>query len=66
MQGLGGSTAEEVLSVRPDLIDRIGLAEILGMLRVRGLGGVLARLKAEVARALMARAGATPTGPSPS
>ncbi len=55
VQGLDGATAEEVLSVRPDLIDRIGLPEILGMLRVRGLSGVLARLKAEVARALMAR-----------
>lgn len=56
VQGLDGATAEEVLSVKPDLIDRIGLPEILGMLRVRGLGGVLARLKAEVSRALIARA----------
>ena len=56
VQGLDGATAEDVLSIRNDLIDRIGLAEILGMLRVRGLSGVLTRLKVEVTRALMARA----------
>ena len=57
VQGLDGATAEEILSVKPDLIERIGLPEILGMLRVRGLSGVLARVKGEVTRALMARAG---------
>lgn len=50
VEGLSGSTVEEILSVRPDLIDRIGLPEILGMLRVRGLSGVLARLKKEVTK----------------
>ena len=34
-----------------DLVDRCGLGEILGMLRVRGFSGVLRRLKAEVTRA---------------
>jgi cysteine desulfuration protein SufE len=53
--GLDGATVEEVLSVPNDLIDRIGLPEILGMLRVRGLSGVLRRLKTEVARAAIAR-----------
>jgi cysteine desulfuration protein SufE len=63
VQGLDGATAEEILSVKPDLIERIGLPEILGMLRVRGLSGVLARVKGEVTRALMARAeGAGPGG----
>jgi cysteine desulfuration protein SufE len=57
IEGLDGASPEEVLAVRGDLIDRIGLPEILGMLRVRGLSGVLARLKAEVSRALIARAG---------
>jgi cysteine desulfuration protein SufE len=51
IEGLNGAPAEDVLAIRSDLIDRIGLPEILGMLRVRGLSGVLARLKAEVARA---------------
>lgn len=58
IEGLNGATIEEVLSVRDSLIERIGLPEILGMLRVRGLSGVLKRLKAEVARAAMARASA--------
>jgi cysteine desulfuration protein SufE len=57
IEGLDGASPEEVLAVRGDLIDRIGLPEILGMLRVRGLSGVLARLKAEVSRAVIARAG---------
>jgi cysteine desulfuration protein SufE len=59
VQGLDGATAEEVLSVPRDLIERIGLPEILGMLRVRGLSGVLARLKGEVSKALIARAEAS-------
>ena len=62
VQGLDGATAEEILSVKPDLIERIGLPEILGMLRVRGLSGVLARVKGEVTRALMARAEAAGLG----
>jgi len=54
VEGLSGATVEEILQVRGDLIERIGLPEILGMLRVRGLHGVLTRLKAEVTRAAMA------------
>lgn len=50
VEGLSGATAEEILQVPGDLVDRIGLPEILGMLRVRGLTGVLGRLKKEVAR----------------
>ena len=50
VEGLNGATAEEILSVPSDLIERIGLPEILGMLRVRGLGGVLGKLKKEVTR----------------
>ena len=59
VEGLNGATVEEVLGVGNDLIDRIGLPEILGMLRVRGLSGVLRRLKAEVARAAIARESST-------
>ena len=64
IEGLNGSTLEDVLAVGNDLIDRIGLPEILGMLRVRGLNGVLNRLKAEVTRAAIARASAGAAGPS--
>ncbi len=56
VEGLDGATVEEVLGVPNDLIERTGMPEILGMLRVRGLHGVLARLKAGVTRAAMARA----------
>ena len=50
VEGLNGATVAEVLAVPADLIERIGLPEILGMLRVRGLSGVLTRLKKEVVR----------------
>jgi len=56
VEGLNGATVEEVLAVRDTLIEQIGLPEILGMLRVRGLGGVLRRLRAEVTRAAIERA----------
>jgi cysteine desulfuration protein SufE len=56
VEGLNGATVEEILAVPNDLIDRIGLPEILGMLRVKGLNGVLRRLKGEVTRAAIADA----------
>lgn len=56
VDGLDGATVEQVLGVPNDLIEQIGLPEILGMLRVRGLHGVLNRLKAEVTRAAIERA----------
>ncbi len=58
IQGLSGGTVEEILQVRDSLIEQIGLSEILGMLRVRGLSGVLRRLKAEVTRAAIERSAA--------
>src|SRR5271163_1861251 len=51
LEGLEGATVEDVLQVPANLVERCGLGEILGMLRVRGLTGVLRRLKAEVTRA---------------
>jgi cysteine desulfuration protein SufE len=60
VEGLNGATVEEVLQVPGDVVDRSGLGEILGMLRVRGLSGVLRRLKAEVTRTAIDRAGAVP------
>jgi cysteine desulfuration protein SufE len=56
IEGLNGSTIEEILQVPADLVDRCGLGEILGMLRVRGLSGVLRRLKAEVTRVAIEKA----------
>jgi cysteine desulfuration protein SufE len=66
VEGLNGATIEEVLAVRDDLIERLGLPEILGMLRVRGLSGVLRRLKAEVTRAAIARASSNEPRTTPS
>lgn len=57
VEGLDGAEARAVLDLPEDLIDRSGLGEILGMLRVRGLHGVLRRVKGEVARALVGREG---------
>ena len=56
IEGLNGSTLADVLSVPNDLVDRCGLQEVLGMLRVRGLTGVLRRIKGEVTRAAALRA----------
>jgi cysteine desulfuration protein SufE len=55
LEGLNGATVDEVLQVPGNLVERCGLGEILGMLRVRGLTGVLRRLKAEVTRAAIDR-----------
>jgi cysteine desulfuration protein SufE len=65
VEGLSGATVEEILQVPGDLIDRIGLPEILGMLRVRGLGGILRRLKAEVTRAAIDQIKNAAPEPSP-
>jgi cysteine desulfuration protein SufE len=56
LEGLNGATVDEVLQVPANLVERCGLAEILGMLRVRGLTGVLRRLKAEVTRTAIEQA----------
>jgi len=50
LEGLNGATPEDVLKVPGDLVDRCGLTEVLGMLRVRGLAGVLRRIKRDVTR----------------
>ena len=61
VEGLAGATAQQVLALQDDLIERSGLPEILGMLRVRGLHGVLRRIKTEVARGLIANELSSPT-----
>jgi cysteine desulfuration protein SufE len=57
VEGLNGATAAEVLAVRNEMIQRLGLLEILGMQRLNGLNGVLNQLKSRVARALAERSG---------
>ena len=56
VQGLDGATVDEVLRMPMDLVHRAGLAEILGILRVRGLTGVLHRVKREATQAAIAQA----------
>jgi cysteine desulfuration protein SufE len=67
LEGLNGSRVDEVLQVPGNLVEQSGLGEILGMLRVRGLTGVLRRLKAEVTRAAIdqhrAKTGRTSSAP---
>jgi cysteine desulfuration protein SufE len=47
-EGLAGATADEVLSVPDDLYQRMGLAQAISPLRVRGGNAILARLKRQV------------------
>lgn len=46
---VAGSTAAEVAEVPDDLLDRLGLAESLGMMRTQGLSAILGRIKRSVA-----------------
>ncbi|QLQ38593.1 SufE family protein [Micromonospora robiginosa] len=47
-EGLAGASAEEVLAVPDDLYQRMGLAQAISPLRVRGGTAILARLKRQV------------------
>ena len=47
-EGLAGASAEEVLAVPEDLYQRMGLAQAISPLRVRGGTAILARLKRQV------------------
>ncbi|MER7420325.1 SufE family protein [Micromonospora peucetia] len=47
-EGLAGASADEVLGVPDDLYQRMGLAQVISPLRVRGGTAILARLKRQV------------------
>ncbi|GAA2216765.1 SufE family protein [Micromonospora olivasterospora] len=47
-EGLAGANAEQVLAVPDDLYQRMGLAQAISPLRIRGGSAILARLKRQV------------------
>ncbi|HEX9999017.1 MAG TPA: SufE family protein [Actinoplanes sp.] len=51
-EGLAGSSAAEILAVPDDLYTRMGLAQTISPLRIRGGSAILARLKRQVAAGL--------------
>lgn len=51
MDVLNGQPASAVSALPDDLMERMGLDEVLGAMRTRGLGAVLHRVKRDVARA---------------
>jgi cysteine desulfuration protein SufE len=55
IEGLSGSRVDEVLKVRNDLTERLGLGEVIGMLRMNGINAILNRLRSEVVKAVASR-----------
>jgi cysteine desulfuration protein SufE len=51
VEALDGAAPETVAEVPEDLMDRMGLGEVLGVVRTRGLGSVIRRIRRDVARA---------------
>lgn len=47
-EGLEGMTAAEVVAVPDDLSDRLSLADAVSLLRLRGMAGMLGRIKRQV------------------
>jgi len=48
-EGLAGASATEILAVPDDLYSRMGLAQTISPLRIRGGTAILARLKRQIA-----------------
>jgi cysteine desulfuration protein SufE len=51
MDVLNGQPAEAVAELPDDLMERMGLDEVLGVMRTRGLGAVLYKIKQDTERA---------------
>ncbi len=52
VEAFSGAPADEVLAVEPDLVARFGLAEALGMMRMRGLNAILFYIRNRLRRQL--------------
>ncbi len=50
MEQLNGRTPEEVEELPMDLLERMGLGEVLGTMRTNGLSHVIVRIRAEAGR----------------
>jgi cysteine desulfuration protein SufE len=50
-----GASPEEVLAVGPDLLQRLGLVQALGMMRMRGLQAILFTIRDQVRKASVSR-----------
>ncbi|GAC80659.1 cysteine desulfuration protein SufE [Gordonia malaquae] len=48
-QGLDGASAQEITDVPSDFFHDLGLASVISPLRLRGMAGMLARIKRQVA-----------------
>ncbi|HEV3342460.1 MAG TPA: SufE family protein [Pirellulales bacterium] len=50
VDAFSGAAPGEILSVPPDILQRLGLIEALGMVRMRGLSAIFNRIRAAVAK----------------
>jgi sulfur transfer protein SufE len=44
-EAINGRPAVDVATISDDILDRMGLADVLGILRTRGLRAIVARVK---------------------
>ena len=51
VEAFNGTMSDEVAAAPADLLHRLGLAELLGMNRLRGLNAVQQRLKNQIGKA---------------
>jgi cysteine desulfuration protein SufE len=52
VETFNGAPAEEVLATDPNLVQKFGLLEALGMMRVRGLGAIASVIRRRVQKAV--------------